>query len=41
MGALVRGIGETIENTIGISGELSLIIGFLIALVIIYLIIKQ
>jgi len=40
MGAIVRGIGEAIENTLGISTEFSLVIGFVIAAVIVYIIIK-
>ena len=40
MGAIVRGIGEAIENALGISTEFSLVIGFVIAAVIVYIILK-
>tara|TARA_B100001250_G_scaffold351878_1_gene324263 strand:- start:180 stop:305 length:126 start_codon:yes stop_codon:yes gene_type:complete len=40
VGAIIREIGEAIENTIGISTEFSLIIGFVIVAVIFYILIK-
>ena len=40
MGAIIRGIGEAIEKTLGISAEFSLVIGFVIAAVIVYIILK-